>query len=67
MAAVVTGLLMLMLVMVLQQFLFAPVSFLNRVMALLAAACLVYPSILSRLVGGVLALALMVVNRQKAV
>lgn len=67
MAAVVTGLLMLMLVMVLQQFLFAPVSFLNRAMALLAAACLVYPSIPSRLVGGVLALALMVVNRQKAV
>lgn len=66
-AAVVTGLLMLMLVMVLQQFLFAPVSFLNRAMALLAAACLVYPSIPSRLVGGVLALALMVVNRQKAV
>jgi hypothetical protein len=53
--------------MVLQQFLFAPVSFLNRAMALLAAACLVYPSIPSRLVGGVLALALMVVNRQKAV
>ena len=67
MAAVVTGLLMLMLVMVLQQFLFAPVSFLNRAMALSAAACLVYPSIPSRLVGGVLALALMVVNRQKAV
>jgi TRAP transporter 4TM/12TM fusion protein len=67
MAAVVTGLLMLMLVMVLQQFLFAPVSFLNRAMALLAAACLVYPSMPSRLVGGVLALALMVVNRQKAV
>jgi TRAP transporter 4TM/12TM fusion protein len=67
MAAVVTGLLMLMLVMVLQQFLFAPVSFLNRAMALLAAACLVYPSMPSRLVGGVLALALMAVNRQKAV
>ena len=67
MAAVVTGLLMLMLVMVLQQFLFAPVSFLNRAIALLAAACLVYPSTPSRLVGGVLALALMVVNRQKAI
>ena len=67
MAAVVTGLLMLMLVMVLQQFLFAPVSFLNRAIALLAAACLVYPSTPSRLVCGVLAIALMLVNRQKAI
>lgn len=64
--AVVTGLLMLMLVMVLQQFLFAPVSFLNRAMALVAAACLVYPSSSSRVVGSGLALALMFVNRQKA-
>ena len=66
MSALVTGLLMLMLSMVLQKFLFAPVSFLNRAMALMAAGCLVYPSSASRLVGGLLAIALMFTNRQKA-
>ena len=66
MSALVTGLLMLMLSMVLQKFLFAPVSFLYRAMALLAAGCLVYPSSASRLVGGLLAIALMFTNRQKA-
>ena len=66
MSALVTGLLMLMLSMVLQKFLFAPVSFLHRAMALVAAGCLVYPSSASRLVGGLLAIALMFTNRQKA-
>ena len=66
MSALVTGLLMLMLSMVLQKFLFAPVSFLYRAMALLAAGCLVYPSSTSRLVGSLLAIALMFRNRQKA-
>ena len=55
-----------MLSMVLQKFLFAPVSFLNRAMALMAAGCLVYPSSTSRLVGSLLAIALMFRNRQKA-
>ena len=66
MSALVTGLLMLMLSMVLQKFLFAPVSFLYRAMALVAAGCLVYPSSTSRLVGSLLAIALMFRNRQKA-
>jgi TRAP transporter 4TM/12TM fusion protein len=66
MSALITGLLMLMLSMVLQKFLFAPVSFLHRAMALVAAGCLVYPSSASRLVGGLLAIALMFTNRQKA-
>ena len=66
MSALVTGLLMLMLSMVLQKFLFAPVSFLYRAMALVAAGCLVYPSPTSRLVGSLLAIALMFRNRQKA-
>ena len=66
MSALVTGLLMLMLSMVLQKFLFAPVSFLHRAMALVAAGCLVYPSSASRLVGGLLAIALMFANRQNA-
>ncbi len=65
-SALVTGLLMLMLSMVLQKFLFAPVSFLHRAMALVAAGCLVYPSSASRLIGGLLAIALMFTNRQKA-
>ena len=66
MSALFTGLLMLMLSMVLQKFLFAPVSFLYRAMALVAAGCLVYPSSTSRLVGSLLAIALMFRNRQKA-
>ncbi|MDC3123353.1 TRAP transporter fused permease subunit [Gammaproteobacteria bacterium] len=66
MSALITGLLMLMLSMVLQKFLFAPVYFLHRAMALVAAGCLVYPSSVSRLVGGLLAIALMFTNRQKA-
>ena len=66
MSALVTGLMMLMLSMVLQRFLFAPVSFLHRAMALVAAGCLVYPSSASRLVGGLLSVALMFTNRQKA-
>ena len=65
--AVVTGLLMLMLVMVLQQFLFAPVSWLARMAALSAAMLLVYPSTLSRAVGALLACGVMAVNyRQTA-
>ena len=48
------------------EILFAPVSFLNRAMALVAAGCLVYPSSTSRLVGSLLAIALMFRNRQKA-
>jgi len=65
--ALVTGLLMLMLVMVLQQFLFAPVSWLARMAALSAAMLLVYPSTLSRAVGALLAFGVMVVNyRQTA-
>ena len=65
MAASVTGLLMLMLVMVLQQHLFAPVSFVSRGTALVAAACLVYPSTPSRIVGSLLAVAMIVVNRRR--
>ena len=66
-AAVVTGLLMLMLVMVLQQFLFAPVSWLAGMAALSAAMLLVYPSTLSRAVGALLACGVMAVNyRQTA-
>ena len=65
--AVVTGLLMLMLVMVLQQFLFAPVSWLAGMAALSAAMLLVYPSTLSRAVGALLACGVMAVNyRQTA-
>lgn len=66
MSALVTGLLMLMLSMVLQKFLFAPVFFLHRAMALVAAGCLVYPSSATRLVGGLLAIALTFANRQNA-
>ncbi|NCF44384.1 MAG: TRAP transporter fused permease subunit [Proteobacteria bacterium] len=62
-AAVVTGLLMLMLVMVLQRYLFAAVSVPEQVLALVAAGLLVYPSALTRIVGAGLALAIMLANR----
>ena len=65
-SALVTGLLMLMLIMVLQKYLFAPVSSPYRLMALVAAGCLVYPSMASRVVGTLLAVALMFANRQRA-
>ena len=62
-SAVVTGLLMLMLAMLLQQYLFRPVSPVGRTIALLAAALLVYPSTVSRAVGAVVAGGLMLANR----
>lgn len=62
-SAVVTGLLMLMLAMLLQQYLFRPVSPVGRTIALLAAALLVYPSTVSRAVGAVVAAGLMLANR----
>jgi hypothetical protein len=62
-SAVVTGLLMLMLAMLLQQYLFRPVTSGGRAIALLAAALLVYPSTASRAVGAVVAGGLMLANR----
>ena len=62
-SAVVTGLLMLMLAMLLQQYLFRPVTPVGRTIALLAAALLVYPSTVSRAVGAVVAAGLMLANR----
>ena len=62
-AAVITGLLMLMLVMLLQQYLFRPVTAVGRAIALLAAALLVFPSTASRVVGAVLAAGLLLANR----
>ncbi|MBV26558.1 MAG: transporter [Gammaproteobacteria bacterium] len=62
-AALVTGLLMLMLVMVLQRHLFVAVSRAQQVLALVAAGLLVYPSYLARIVGICLALAIMLANR----
>lgn len=62
-SAVVTGLLMLMLVMVLQRFLFAPVTLMGRLVAVLAAGLLIYPSTGSRVAGAALAIALMTANR----
>lgn len=62
-AALVTGLLMLMLVMVLQRHLFVAVSRAQQVLALVAAGLLVYPSYLTRIVGTCLALAIMLANR----
>lgn len=62
-SAVVTGLLMLMLAMLLQQYLFRPVTPGGRTIALLAAALLVYPSTVSRAVGAVVAAGLMLANR----
>ena len=62
-SAVVTGLLMLMLAMMLQQYLFRPVTPVGRTIALLAAALLVYPSTVSRAVGAVVAAGLMLANR----
>ena len=50
-SAGVTGLLMLMLIMTLQRYLFAPVSAGIRIVALAAAGLLVYPSSESRVVG----------------
>lgn len=61
-SAGVTGLLMLMLIMTLQQYLFAPVARVIRLLALIAAGLLVYPSTESRVVGAMLAMAVMVVN-----
>ena len=62
-AALVTGLLMLMLVMVLQRHLFVAVSRAQQVLAVVAAGLLVYPSYLTRIVGTFLALAIMLANR----
>ena len=62
-SAVFTGLLMLMLAMLLQQYLFRPVTPVGRTIALLAAALLVYPSTVSRAVGAVVAAGLMLANR----
>ena len=62
-SAVVTGLLMLMLAMLLQQYLFRPVTPVGRTIALLAAALLVYPSTVSRAVGAIVAAGLMLANR----
>ena len=62
-SAVVTGLLMLMLVMLLQQYLFRPVTSVGRAIAMLAAALLIYPSSASRAMGAVLAAGLMLANR----
>ena len=62
-SAVVTGLLMLMLAMLLQQYLFRPVTPVGRTIALLAAALLIYPSTVSRAVGAVVAAGLMLANR----
>jgi len=64
-SAGVTGLLMLMLIMTLQRYLFAPVSAGIRIVALAAAGLLVYPSSESRVVGALLAVALMVANYQR--
>jgi TRAP-type uncharacterized transport system fused permease subunit len=64
-SAGVTGLLMLMLIMTLQRYLFAPVSAGIRIVALAAAGLLVYPSTESRVVGALLAVAVMVANYQR--
>jgi TRAP-type uncharacterized transport system fused permease subunit len=61
-SAGVTGLLMLMLIMTMQQYLFAPVTRVPRLLALVAAGLLVYPSTESRVVGAMLAVAVMAVN-----
>ena len=62
-AAMVTGLLMLMLVMLLQQYLFGPVTQVGRAIAFIAVALLIYPSIASRALGICLATGLMLANR----
>ena len=64
-SAGVTGLLMLMLIMALQRYLFAPVTGAMRIAAVLAAALLVYPDLWSRWVGALLALALLISNRRQ--
>ena len=61
-SAGVTGLLMLMLIMTMQQYLFAPVTRVPRLLALVAAGLLVYPSTEPRVVGAMLAVAVMAVN-----
>lgn len=61
-SAAVTGLLLLMLMMVMQRYLFASVSAAVQLAALLAAALLVYPSGLTRMLGALLAALLMAIN-----
>jgi TRAP transporter 4TM/12TM fusion protein len=64
-SAGVTALLMLMLIMTLQRYLFAPVSGVTRVLALAAAGLLVYPSAWSRGAGALVAVALLAANRAR--
>ncbi len=61
-SAAVTGLLLLMLMMVMQRYLFASVSAALQLAALLSAALLVYPSGLTRMLGALLAASLMAIN-----